>query len=227
MDTVNQDNHLFDYIISCWFGFRRSGIHTNITNNYKYHFIEKHLEFLENDLPINNVYFVVNGDCDYNKVMQVIRGFSVNYPIEVIVRENRDYSYGAWDRAIRHALQDNTVAQYGFLCEDDYIPATKHFYKPFYNKFTDDVGYVTSWFENKHCAISNGFIKYEKLNKEQPFTLTNADTYQAAERNQKYFLKQYDWQIEDVSEHELPFYDKNVGLLKYGGDKEVLIEPIL
>jgi len=224
-----EDNHLFDYIVSFWFGPRRSKPHTELLREYKYTFLEAHCRFLENTLPINNVYFVVNGDCDYNKVMQVIHGFSIDYPIQCINRDNVGFSYGAWQAGLSIALE-NQVPQYAFLCEDDYIPVVPYFYKPFYNKFDRNTVYVASLFKANHAAISNGFIDYSKINKNRIFTLDGSNnSYGKAEQNQKRFLSHYRrYNVKDVKEHKQPFYDANVDkVLYYGGKCETLIEPIL
>lgn len=211
MGTVNQAKPHFDYIVALWFGDRRKSPPKD-----KYYFLKQHCSFLENTLPITRVIFVINGACDYDEVMQIIREYNIIHECIVLERENKDYSYGAWMRGLQHGLQEG-APEYAFLCEDDYVPTTNKFYEPFLSKFNSQVGYVTSLFKDKHCAISNGFIDYAKIEPHRIFTLTNADRYNQAERNQVNFLKHYKWEIRDISECCVPFYDHSVkSIIEYG-----------
>jgi hypothetical protein len=188
--------------------------------------LNKHMDFLSN-LPKNSkikkAMFVLNSNTP-NDLSQIEKDFFSlcekvvsNLPIEIIVRENIDFSYGAWNRAIQQDIENKNKTDYYFLIEDDYLPTTKDFYNAYLSFMKNNVAYVASYIDyatesdHGHLAalgiqekvyefipsISNGLLsanaaraiskKYDKI-----FNLYNAQTYDYAVANQISFLNYFD-----------------------------------
>jgi RimJ/RimL family protein N-acetyltransferase len=160
---------MFDYIVCFYFGNRRTSLTNFLLHHNRYGFVKRHIDFLEkltNTDKLNTVIFVVNGKSDADeKIIKSMLSKSKLNNYKVIMRDNVDYSYGAWNEAIIHNL--NSEAEYAFLLEDDYIPANIDFYKYFLELFDENTAYVCQYYGNHgklgmHAAISNGFIDYKK-----------------------------------------------------------------
>tara|TARA_B100000927_G_scaffold151891_3_gene122443 strand:+ start:2428 stop:3846 length:1419 start_codon:yes stop_codon:yes gene_type:complete len=199
----------FDYLANFWFGPRSSvkefkyepgkgaiqAAHNFGSWYYKlhhYYLVHAHCKFLSQHKidNLNKILFVINIHnvdelkSNLDDVKEIIDWY--NLDIEVIVHDNTNHSYGAWNCGLKHLLKHKTISKYCFLCEDDYVPTDENFYKPFYDKFSayskvrntenKEVGYVAqlaSLMElsvialkgekpkkvvYRHAAVSNGFI---------------------------------------------------------------------
>lgn len=238
----------FDYIIAFYLGPRRSAFYTDLTKNDKYFLIKKHLIFLSkniNALPINKAYFVINEN-EFSKelyfdIIKLASKYGLEDIIDVDIRNNQGFSYGAWEHALFRIVQNNLEVPYAFICEDDYVPTTSEFYVPFYKKLENPhVGYVAElvWDNpSRHAAISNGFIKYHVAKelydtKKRIFELVNGDSYGTGVSNQLHFtnLIQEKYLLDDISDTcRLPFYElSKEDIVNYGNIKgETVIEPVI
>ena len=148
----------FDYIVNFWFGprssvkefkYERGKGAIQATDNYgfwyhklhHYFLVHAHCKFLSrNKIPnLNKVQFVINvgGGTPSNKLLADVREIIEWYKLDinVILHDNTNHSYGAWNAGLKNLILHNTKAKYCFLCEDDYVPTDKDFYIPFFNKF--------------------------------------------------------------------------------------------
>jgi ribosomal protein S18 acetylase RimI-like enzyme len=237
----------FDYIIAFYLGPRRSTFYTQMTTQDKFFLIKKHLGFLRKNhknMPLNKVYFVFNEN-DFSKnlyfdILKLVEDYGLTDLVDVDIRNNQGFSYGAWQHVLIKNIQQELKVPYAFLCEDDYLPTSNEFYKPFYNKLTlPEIGYVAElvWDHPQiHAAISNGFIKYDVVKeiyntKGQIFTLDTGDTYYTGVFNQVHFtdLIQTNYTLSDISDDcKIPFYEVSKEDLIYYGNSEgkIVIEPI-
>jgi len=205
--------------------------------------LNKHIEFLSK-LPKNSkikkAIFVLNSNTP-NDLSHIEEDFLSlckdginNIPIEVIVRPNVDFSYGAWSTAIEQDIKSKNKTDYYFLIEDDYLPTTKDFYNAYLGFMKNNVAYVASYVDYSTEAdhghlerlgiqekvyefipsISNGLLcahaarviskKYDKV-----FNLYHQETYDHAVANQITFLNHFldnGYKIDDISsQHAIPF----------------------
>lgn len=233
---------MFDYIISFYFGHRRSKITNELSYKDKYHFIKEHLKLISSSetlkKDIDKAIFVINDSKkeDGDNVRNIINSFGLSNLVSVLERDNIDYSYGGWNDALISRL--NSECQYAFLCEDDYIPAVDNFYTHFIKLFDNDTVYVCQLYIRSHAAISNGFICYDKCrevyNQENRiFKLNNGLDYISACNNQVtflYLLSKY--KIIDITEkYQSRFMNTGNGreiIVNYGNPNGIeLIKPIL
>ncbi len=160
----------FDYIVNFWFGSRSSVKEfkyekgkgaIQATNNYgfwyhklhHYFLVHAHCKFLSrNEIPnLNKIQFVINkgGGTSSKKLLADVREIIEWYKLDinVMLHDNTNHSYGAWNAGLKNLILHETDSKYCFLCEDDYLPTDKDFYVPFFNKFNsqsedDEYGYV-------------------------------------------------------------------------------------
>jgi diamine N-acetyltransferase len=232
-------------IIACWLGDRRSSYYNNIKKIDKFYFIKMqllfHNIFLKN--KINKILFVINLSYDDSaeELINEIKKLKSKIYFEVIFRDNKNFSYGAWDAGIENEIFNNTNSDYFLLLEDDYVPCSENTCNYFLNKITDNVGVVCSLYSKidlneEHAAISNcfvtknSFIITKNLFK-KGFCLNNGNNYSSAQDNQINFLKNIkkNFNILDLSEECcFPFYDLNYNkILFYGNsNKEQIIFPL-
>jgi GNAT superfamily N-acetyltransferase len=248
-------NQNYDYIVSFYLRERRSFNYSENTQKDKFFLLKRHLKFLEENTlkGLNQVYFVFNIDYverfDQNLVKEITNKYDVN--VNLIFRENKGLSYGAWNHTLIENLKAKRQAKYTFLCEDDYIPTNSNFALPFLKKFQEkpNIGYVAQLVlgighdNTRHAAISNGFIDcelaqkiYETHNKLfaiKDLSPRENNPYNTGVHNQVHFLDNFtkeNYTIEDISEDYCqPFYELRVEDIElYGNeDGEILIEPIL
>lgn len=129
-----------------------------------------HIERLRScsDPRITKVLFVVNSDAP-ERVDGQLAGFGlelsalIGCPVEICVRPNTGYSYGAWEYGVQRALAG--PEEYAFLIEDDYVPAVPNFLDPFLAESSARVGFVAQQLEALpghiapvHAAVSNGLL---------------------------------------------------------------------
>jgi len=237
----------FDYIVAFYLGPRRSVFYTQMTTKDKFFLVKKHLGFLRKNyksMPLNKAYFIINENEFSKDLYFEILKFAENYGlsdiVDIDIRNNQGFSYGAWQHALTKNVQQDLKVPYAFLCEDDYVPVSGEFYKPFYDKLaTLETGYVAEMvWENpaRHAAISNGFIKYHVAKelydtKGQIFTLTEGKDYHTGVFNQVHFtdLIQEKYTLSDISDnYKVPFYELSKEDLVYYGnlEGEIIIEPV-
>ena len=173
---------MFDYVVCFYFGHRRVPIINDLLLKDKYFLVRKHLDFIKKYLEkcdqLNKVYFIINSTnyeshlnienstIERLEIEEIIYSYGLNNVV-LIQRQNVDFSYGAWNDAIK--LQMYTKSKYAFLSEDDYIPKVPNFYEYFIKKFDDDTAYVCQLYiangaagKKVHAAMSSGFVSYEK-----------------------------------------------------------------
>ena len=238
----------YDYIVAFYLEERRSKFYVNLSNSDKFFLVKSHLEFLSKNIKqmkdLNKVYFTFNVNSLslslLNEIKTLVNTYSLDNIIEIDLRDNKGFSYGAWQHTLINNLQKPNNPEYAFLCEDDYIPTDVNFHLPFIKKFkSSNVSYVASlvWDSpTKHASISNGFIKYsickELYEEEQKiFSLLEGNDYYTGVFNQVHFLDPLILrsEIADISdEYKIPFYELSLEVLTYYGnlDGKIVIKPI-
>jgi len=158
---------MITYIVSTYLGPRRSDFYNKIWDVDIYYFVRRHIRKINelNDTNISKIVFSVNR---YNNsidrgIYDVIKEENSKIPVSVIYRNNKHFSYGAWNDAIKQIIHEPT--DYYFLIEDDYIPNASNFYKYFVDEIDDTTGYVAQVvnysYHPIHASISNGLLPYE------------------------------------------------------------------
>lgn len=209
---------------------------------------KKHLEFISNLTLDSNIEasFVINKTEfeDIQKIESVVSDYLIKIPFEIIYRKNVNSSYGGWNDAIKKNI--NKDYDYSFLIEDDYLPTSNDFYKPFLQEMSPNVAYVCTKVFNgqkrgfpRHAAISNGLISNEKCkivlqqnNKVFYLSSSSTNNYHSAEYSQVLFLSlltAYGFTFEQISDDfSKPFLDSNEkGVINYGGDLDAPIIPLV
>ena len=169
---------------------------------HHYYLVNQHCKFLKRNKidNLNKIIFVINADDEMcvreivkirKEVDEVIKWYDLQDKIKVITHDNTNHSYGAWNIGLKYLIRENQLStgapffyhkpssDYAFLCEDDYIPTDKNFFKPFFKVLEDDkVGYVAQHVDDivvlidtrnsktkkssyRHAAVSNGFIRLD------------------------------------------------------------------
>lgn len=243
----------FTYLVCCYFGPRANQKYNSILAENKFALIEKHLDFIKKykKKDLVKVIFVVNQTKGDN-VEEITSYFSkkseeISDDIEFVLlfRENRFFSYGAWNDAIVEDLQgDIDNSSYYFCLEDDYIPSSNTFIKPFINKCSEETPYICSKAVvdhpeyPDHPSMSVGlFLKtacqnvYKKNN--TVFLVDGDNSYQNAWRIQQTFYMpflEYGYGIADILDnYSFPFLCSSTNEIKIFGkeESEILIEPIV
>ena len=142
-----------NYIVSFYNGPRRCyGSYRGIE------FATKHIEFLNNNLPnIGLVSFVIQDSKTQldEELIEFINSTDIKFNYEIILRENKGMSYGAFSDVMR---KNHTKYGWSFIIEDDYIPILKDFLNYFWVEFKQDIIYVCSLYVRQHASISTGMI---------------------------------------------------------------------
>lgn len=227
---------MIHYIVACHFGERRYSISDDGSL-----ILRKHLNVLSEMMQgITRVTVVLNFDTedDIHKAHEVVNDFS-HLPLSLICRENRGYSYAAWDQAVRESIEENEIEFYA-LFEDDYVPSKPLFYNPFIEKFKNDdrIGYVCSMILDgpRHAAMSIGLLKksvakslVERTGK--VFDIVDEPGYVGAENTQRTFLTNMELQgyLFDEAGKEFCWPFCSFGEMIYAGNElgEELITPIM
>lgn len=251
----------FNYIVAVYFGNRRSKMYSREVQSDSFIFVKEHFKFIANNLEsitgLSKVYFVCNLDDKEKQLSEVeswfeetIASYGLEGIVNVIYRENKNFSYGAWNEALIQSIQSDTESDYAFLIEDDYVPCTAEFHLPFISKIEEDIkyGFVAClakrhsskvYKQKLHAAISNGLIRYSSVRQayethNSPLSLKGPKkpkgAYGIGEYLQVHFLSHIteNFTMTDISaEYSIPFYDIKKGVKFYGrkGGK-VLINPI-
>ena len=260
-----RDNYCINYLVACYLGERRAPRYIDEIRKNPFYFVKKHLEFLET-IDINNSHikkatfvFNINSKEEINLIMNYFKNYAENIKnniqnpkIRILVRENLGLSYGAWDCGIiKNLVENNNEEDFFFLIEDDYIPKTKDFYKPFVEKCSFSTPYVCQYGviarDKYHASISNGIILAEACkvilnNYEKVFSYEfDLKDYEYESSEEVYFeavlcqINFYDYfmltgfKLDDISDkYKSPFYDSKYNrIIDYGnaaGDE--LLIPI-
>ena len=198
-------------------------------------FLEHQIQFLlKNPKYIEYVTFVFNKSDNPREEGSIKKcnDFLANsiYKGKVIVRENKDASYGAWNDSLIETHQSTT---HSFLIEDDYIPSRLDFLDFFLSKDSPEISFVASYFYNNHASISNGLIDNEKVKKKLSednslFLLSGNNSYSGFFRNQEFFLTPIEGVITDITDIGYTlFFDSDKSNIAFTNDSlPKLIEPI-
>ena len=241
---------MITYIIATYLGPRRSKIYNKCQELDRFYFIRKHIERLsELEIPdIQKIVLVINQYDDNidKKINQVIEDYSLKIPIDIIFRDNFNFSYGAWEEAI---IKNLDISEYFFLIEDDYIPSMDNFYKTFIEEMDEGTAFVANLMNYQtipiHSSISNGLLSakaakdvFEK--NKHIFSLDREKiknvTYHQGEHIQLTFLETFirgGYKLKDVSmSAHIPFLESREHfsiedkIIFYGDPtKEIVIEP--
>jgi|TARA_B110001450_G_scaffold251131_1_gene270803 hypothetical protein len=235
---------MIHYIVACYLGNRRAN------NSINTKFVNNHLKFLKTSKEINKATFVFNksNHIDEDKIVNKVKTLGYN----VLVRENKGFSYGAWEEVL--SMDDNlSKYKYSFLIEDDYNPVHPNFISYFIKKVQKDTIFVASKiaidpkkFEiggNRayvHAAVSNGLLVNKHIDVEEIFSIEREDIPNSygnlGAPNQRNFLSKYtdfinELKMVDITDiaHTLFFkIEHPIGdrILTFGNpDLPLLIEP--
>jgi hypothetical protein len=230
MKNENIENTV-NYIVAIYGGARRAyGDFSPIEV-----FLERQIEFLlKNPKYIEYVTFVFNksDNPQEERSIKKCNDFLANsrYKGKVLVRENKDASYGAWNDSLIETHQNTT---HSFLIEDDYIPSRLDFLDFFLSKDSPEISFVASYYYNNHASISNGLINNEKVKKKLSednslFLLSGNNSYSGFFQNREFFLTPIEGVITDITDigHTL-FFDSDKSNIVFTNDSlPKLIEPI-
>tara|TARA_R110002153_G_scaffold99875_1_gene235654 strand:- start:54 stop:995 length:942 start_codon:yes stop_codon:yes gene_type:complete len=125
---------------------------------------------------LNKIFFVFNLDLEHlayiNTINDIVPKKIQGTPVEIIFRENKGFSYGAWNDVFE---QNRNNFDYFIFNEDDYVFVKDNFDKYLINKFNSypDAGYICPFVKEgvaahnyrKHTAHSAGISSKEALNK--------------------------------------------------------------
>lgn len=227
-----------NYVISNYLGERRYAPNLKIDPIF---YLRKQCEFFtKNIIPeIGLVTFVLSKSDDNirdNIFIDFIKQLKLPVKYELIVRENRGFSYGAWqDIVIKNIEYD-----FHFLIEDDYMLNDAHSLDDFIDLSDDETIYVCQVYVTEHCSMSNGLLNSKIVRKELNrldikkilnATVDNECNYVTGINNQVLFLKNFtdiNYKIKDVTKiNNIPFSDHLGNIIQRGSlDKKITIIPI-
>ena len=156
---------MISYIVACYMGERRQDESSDI-HSTPLEYIKNHIKWLETAEDVGKALFVFN-DASYiksskqNEAVELVIKAGHDY----IIRDNIDFSYGAWEEGIKRIIKDDKY-NYSFLIEDDYIPSLPSMLKFYLECMNDNIAFVASFYMHKnrpHAAISNGLISYKAI----------------------------------------------------------------
>ena len=241
------------YLVCCYFGPRSNVKYNSILQENKFFFAEKHLEFLKSykNNDIEKIIFVVNktANDDVDEITsyfsEKIKEISDDIEFVLLFRDNRYFSYGAWNDAIVEDLQsENDESSYYFCLEEDYIPSSSDFLSPFIDRCNEQTPYVCCKAITNHLnyidhpSISNGLYLKSSCKKVYDknkfvFLVDGDNSYQNAWRIQQTFYKPFldmGYGITDILDsYSSPFLCSTTNEVKMFGNEnsKVLIEPIV
>lgn len=194
---------MINYIVALYFGSRLSPYCNSLLSKDPLYFFRKHIEFLQTCSSSElDATFVVSGIYP-----EELREYSSRY--NILSRENIGFSYGAWNDAIKLNVESGKY-DYFFMIEDDYIPTTPDFYKPFVDRATLQTPLVCSKAGGSgdqaiHPQISNGIIRADVCkiiyNKYNNIFIYVGDDYNSAYYTQVNYinnLKDMGYNITDI-----------------------------
>lgn len=240
-----------NYIVAFYIGpMRQNPYYKTFLSKDKLFFLKKHLEFIKNTSIKIESTFVINNDID-EPTLKLIKEALLNSNVELVLRENTGFSYGAWCDVLHQNLEKGY--DYFFLIEDDYIPCIDNFLEPFLKKCNGNVccvcslAHKVSHKNNKyvlpvdgefiHPSISNGILSarhvkqiYEKYGR--ALRIKPGDDYDTGYINQLYYLKDYTdegYEITDITDtHSSPYMNSaSQHIIKYGNpNNPSVLKPI-
>lgn len=242
----------FTYLVCCYFGARANQKYNSAMKENKFVLVEKHIEFLKsysND-DIEKVIFVIN-KTENDDVDEITSYFSekseqILGDIEFVLlfRDNKFFSYGAWNDAIVEDLQsEDDESSYYFCLEDDYIPSSSNFLPPFIERCNEKTPYVCC----KAVINHPGYIDHPSMSvglylksscknvydkNKFVFLVDGNNSYENAWRIQQTFYKPFidmGYGITDILDsYSSPFLCSSTNEVKMFGEEnsEVLVEPI-
>lgn len=231
-------NNSINYIISNFLGTRRF---CPSLNKDPLFYIKKQCDFFKNN-TIPNVEMVsfVLSKCDIENRDQLFIDFinTIKLPVkhELIVRENRGFSYGAWQEVV----MKNINYDFHFLIEDDYLPICNNFIDYFKTQLDEETIFICQVYICEHCSMSNGFLNSKIIRKEinninpkMPLNavVDNECNYVTGINNQILFLKNFtdlNYKIKDLTKKcSIPFSDHLGNIIQRGNyEKETIITSI-
>jgi hypothetical protein len=220
-----------NYIVACYAGKRRHyGYLTPIVK-----FVDTQIAFLQQKPKhITQATFVFNQSDNPEEAIAVAKCIQaktmLHIPVQVIVRENKAVSYGAWQEALLNCKN----VEYAFLIEDDYVPNCLDFLDYFFAKCNESVKFVASLFDRNHAAIANGLIVMHNVNQTKQatgniFQLNPDNSYALGSYyNQIHFLDLLEGRIVDITDvGYTEFLDAGRNIMQYRNNTlPLLIKPI-
>lgn len=215
----------FAYIIALFAG----RVELDSFVNYFDNLVEMHLKAIETfaQSSVSKVVLVINSDSPemLSEALNSANLFENSFiPVQVIVRENLGYSYGAWEYGILCNVQEEVDGY--FLIEDDYLPSSEDFLSYFSDKLTLNVGFVAQTIEAlsgmapMHAAVSNGLLskkavlstleKFNCLFAIFPFELNREDHLMGTENQVTFlaFIQDAGFVLDEIAEDcSVPFHE--------------------
>ena len=204
--------------------------------------VEKQIESL-NKTDIKFVTFAFNLDdlSIANDIKKKVDSYEINFEYECFFRKNKGCSYGAWNDVIIKNLNN---FDYFFIIEDDFIPATSNFYKPFIDRCNYNTPYVceftdSSWKGIPHASIPHGVMEakackfifekygnvlqtYEYDNKLETFYKIQMECYE-------YFIKEGFGITDILDKYSAPFMSSPTRQITIFGNPKnpILLNPVI
>ena len=156
---------MISYIVACYMGERRQDKSSDI-HSTPLEYIKNHIKWLETAENVGKALFVFN-DASYIKLNRQEEAVKlvIKAGHDYIIRDNIDFSYGAWEEGIERIIKDDKY-DYSFLIEDDYIPSLPSMLEFYLEPMDDNIAFVASFYQHKnhpHAAISNGLISHKAI----------------------------------------------------------------
>lgn len=185
----------FNYIISAYFGKRRARAYNTLNNTEI--LLDIHLDFfLKNKIELlNRIIIVLN--ITKNDDINIIKTLKDKYkdlPIHYIIKDNVGGSYYNFEIGLLNSLFLDPDINYSFIIEDDYMPFSLSFYKPFIEKIKkDNYVYVCQMLDAAigntgeiYGGISNGVFDMRKI---KQFLKKNKQLFDIITTNEKDYTK--------------------------------------
>lgn len=209
-------------------------------------FFFKHIEVLKKE-NITQIAFVVNSNSpseDEPILLEAVKELSGQMQIMLLVRQNRGYSYGAWEYALDHIGVDYDCDF--FLIEGDYVP-NPGFLKAFTDEMKPETGFVAQKIDSipgsapEHASISNGLLsgrwakeaetKFGRIFAIYPFTLTRGDHLMGCENQVTFlqFILESGAKLAGIApEYSIPFFETTLNKTFEHGTKGAFapLQPI-
>ena len=156
---------MISYIVACYMGKRRQDKLSDI-HSTPLEYIKNHIKWLETADDVGKALFVFNdaSHIKFSKQNEAVK-LVIKAGHDYIIRDNIDFSYGAWEEGIKRIIKDDKY-NYSFLIEDDYIPSLPSMLKFYLEQMGDNIAFVASFYQHKtdaHAAISNGLISHKAV----------------------------------------------------------------
>lgn len=218
-----------NYVVTVYGGQRRSYPKTPVKL-----FVNKHIEFLlTKPKNFGGFTFVINKSDNDIEIINMINDFINISPLngELIVRDNYNASYGAWEEAILNSYKNYT---HSFLIEDDYLPVNETFIDYFLSKDIDNTSFIASLMRNNHASISNGLLNHNVIeptvNKHGRLFKLQLDNKQKTIyllADQTSYLDLIDGEIRDITNEASTIFNEVGKMITYTNPNlPIIIKPI-